>query len=94
MTYIYAIIAIQTLAIIYLIIKVRQPVTIKREKKEKEDILDDLGDMGDILRELQPEIEKGLNLKEDQKKRLTTWVNTVDKVTKSRLLKWILKKVI
>lgn len=93
MIYIYVIIGLQTLAIIYLIIKVRQPITVKREKREKEDFLEDLGDMGDILKELQPELEKGLNLKEDQKARLTTWINTIDKVTKSRLLKWLLKKV-
>jgi len=92
----YAILGVMGFAIVYLIAKVRQPVEIRttREKKDDESILDGLGEIGDILKELQPEIEKGLKLKEEQKASLSSWINTIDKVTKSRILKWVARKFV
>ena len=90
----YVILALMGIAITYVIIQVRQPVEIRaeRRKKEEDSFIDDLGEIGDILKELQPEIESGLKLKEEQKKSLANWINTIDKVTKSRILKWAAKR--
>ena len=91
----YVILALMGIAITYVIIQVRQPVEIREERRRKQEdsILDDLGEIGDILKELQPEIESGLKLKEEQKKSLSNWINTIDKVTKSRILKWAAKRL-
>jgi len=91
----YAILALMGCAIAYLIVKVGQPVEIRgerRPKNEKENFVDDIGEIGDILKELKPEIVKGLKLKEEQEKSLTNWINTIDKVTKSKMLKWAIRK--
>ena len=90
----YAILALMGIAITYLIIQVRQPVEIRgtRERKESDNFVEDIGEIGTILKELQPEIVKGLKLKEEQEKSLENWFNTIDKITKSKLLKWGLKK--
>ena len=91
----YVILGLMGLAIVYLIAKVRQPVELRtaRERKEDATFIDDVGEIGEIIKELQPEIEKGLKLDEKQKESLTHWISTIDKVTKSKLLKWGLKKV-
>lgn len=91
----YAILGLMGLAIVYLIAKVRQPVELRTSRERKEDVtfIDDVGEIGEIIKELQPEIEKGLKLDDKQKESLTHWITTIDKVTKSKLLKWGLKKV-
>ena len=91
----YAILALMGISIAYLIVQVRQPVEIRGERstrKPKDDFLEDIGEIGDILKELKPEIVKGLKLKEDQEKSLTNWINTIDKTLKSKLVKWALRK--
>lgn len=90
--YIIAVLALQAVAIIYLIIKVRQPVVIRRSRNPKDD-MPDLGDIGEILMEIKPEIERNLKLNEDQKKVLDTWIRTIDITTKSKLSRWVLKKI-
>lgn len=90
----YAILALMGIALIYVISKVRQPIEIRqtREKREKDDVAEGIGEIGDILKELQPEIEKGLKLKDEQKESLSHWINTIDKVTKSKMVKWAIRK--
>ena len=91
----YAILALMGIAIAYLIVKVGQPVEISGERrphKPKEDFLDDIGEIGDILKELKPEIVKGLKLKEEQEKSLSNWINTIDKTLKSKIVKWAIRK--
>lgn len=91
---VYAIFGLMSCAIVYLLIKIRQPVEISgtRERREKDDPLNDLGEIGEILQDLKPEIVKGLKLKEEQEKSLTNWINTIDKTLKSRLVKWAIRK--
>lgn len=90
----YVILALMGVAIAYLIVKVGQPIEIRgtRQPKEKDEFFDDIGEIGDILKELQPEIEKGLKLKDEQKTSLSNWINTIDKVTKSKMLRWAVRK--
>lgn len=91
----YAILALMGIAIAYLIIQVKQPVEIRgerRQSKPKEDFVEDIGEIGDILKELEPEIVKGLKLKEEQQKSLKNWINTIDKTLKSKLVKWAIRK--
>ena len=66
--------------------------TKKREKRPRDEITD-LSDLGDILQEIKPEIIRNLKLNEEQTKILETWINTIDKVTKSKLSKWLIDKV-
>lgn len=91
----YVILALLGIAVTYLIVQVRQPVELSgtREKREKDSFYDDLGEIGEMLKEMQPEIEKGLKLKDEQKESLSHWINTIDKVTKSKLLKWGLRRM-
>ncbi len=79
-------------AVFYLIWKIRQPIIVRSSKKGKDEV-PDLSDLGDILLEIQPEIERNLNLNEDQKKILGTWINTINKVTKSKLSTWLIDKL-
>lgn len=91
----YAVLGLLGLAVVYLILKVRQPVVIQkpRKKSEEPDVTESLGDIGEIIKEAQPEIVKMLKLNEEQQKTLNTWVSTLDKITHSKLLGWLIKKV-
>ena len=90
----YAILALMGCAIAYLIVKVGQPVEVRgaRQPRDKDNFFDDIGEIGDVLKEIQPEIEKGLKLKEEQKESLTNWIKTIDKITKSKMLRWAIRK--
>jgi len=90
----YVILAIMGIVMAYVVVKVRQPIEIRgaRQPKEKESFADDIGEIGTILQELKPEIVKGLNLKEEQEKSLTHWINGIDKTLKSKMVKWALRK--
>lgn len=90
---VYALLAINTVTIVYLIIKVRQPVKVRHERSSKNPDIPEVGEIGDILKEVQPEIERNLKLNEEQKKIVDTWIKTIDATTKSKLMKWILKKL-
>ena len=92
----YAILAFMGIAIVYLIAKIRQPIELApkdKAKADKDNFIEDIGSIGDILTELEPEIVKGLNLKEEQAKSLKHWIITIDKITKSKVLKWVAKRV-
>lgn len=91
----YIILGLMGVAIGYLILKVGQPVEVRGERtqrKDKDNFLDDVGEIGGILKELEPEIIKGLKLKEEQQKSLKNWINTIDKTLNSKIVKWALRK--
>lgn len=89
---IYAVLGILCLTTLYLIRKVNQPLVIRRTRTTEEGI-PELGDIGDILKEMQPEIIKNLKLNDEQQKTLKKWITTIDVITKSKITRWILKKV-
>lgn len=91
----YAILALIGIALVYVIAKVRQPIEIREEREKRKDasLVDDIGEIGTILQELKPEIVKGLKLDEKQSESLENWFTTIDKITKSKMLKWGLKRV-
>lgn len=94
----YAMFLIMGLALVYVINKVRQPIEIDESergtiKRHSNDLVSGIGEIGDVLQELKGEISKGLKLKPEQVTRLELYVNSIDKLTKSKLLRWALHQV-